>query len=103
MADQACRVLSMFSPAIVAPRSQGTRFMPTPQEYLDRAAAALVELADAKTESERTRLKRAHGAYLRLSTHQAEAEARAAIGPARRIAPEKSAMTDAKPSRWTIK
>lgn len=76
--------------------------MPTPQDYLDRAAAALAELADAKTESERTRLKRAHGAYVRLSTHQAEAEARAAIGPAPRITPEKSALNETKHSRWTI-
>ena len=78
--------------------------MPTPQEYRDRAEAALVELATAKTESERTRLRRAHGAYLRLSTHEAEAAARAAIGPAPRIVPERPAVTEGKkPPAWTIK
>ncbi len=68
--------------------------MPTPQEYLDRAKATLVELAGAKTEAERTRLKRAHGAYLRLSTHEGEAAARAAMSPAPRIAPERRAAAD---------
>lgn len=77
--------------------------MLTPQEYLDRAAAALVELAEAKTAAERTRLKRARGAYLRLSTHEAEAETRAAMGPGVRIKPEKPATAEPKISRWTIK
>lgn len=77
--------------------------MPTPQEYRDRAEAALLELAVAKTEAERTRLKRAHGVYLRLSTHEAEAAARAELGPAPRIVPEKPAVVSSKPSRWTIR
>lgn len=77
--------------------------MPTPQDYLDRAQAALAELAVAKTEAERIRLKRAHGVYLRLSTHEAEAAARAAMGPAQRIPPEKPSMAEPKLSRWTIK
>lgn len=77
--------------------------MPTPQEYRDRADAALVELAAAKTEAERTRLKRAHGVYLRLSTHESEAAARAAMAPAPRIVPEKSAAGATTASRWTIK
>jgi hypothetical protein len=77
--------------------------MTTPQEYRDRAEAALVELAAAKTESERTRLKRAHGAYLRLSTHEAEAEARAAMGPAPRIVPERPTVASGrKLPGWTI-
>ena len=78
--------------------------MPTPEEYRARAEAALVELAAAKTESERTRLKRAHGVYLRLSTHEAEAAARAAMGPAPRIVPEKPvAAGSQKLTGWTIK
>ena len=78
--------------------------MPTPEEYRARAEATLVELAAAKTESERARLKRAHGAYLRLSTHEAEAAARAAMGPAPRIVPERSAMPGGKTlPGWTIK
>ena len=39
----------------------------TPEEYLAKAADAEAQLADAKTEAERTRLKRAHGVYLKLS------------------------------------
>ena len=78
--------------------------MPTPQEYRDRAAATLVELATATSEAERTRLKRAHGVYLRLSTHEAEGEARAAMGPAPRILPERpAAAAGPNASRWTIK
>lgn len=78
--------------------------MPTPQEYRDRAEAALVELAAAKSEAERTRLRRAHGAYLRLSTHEAEAEARAAMGPAPRIVPERPTAASSKTlPGWTIK
>lgn len=77
--------------------------MPTPQEYLDRAKAVLVELAAAKTEAERTRLRRAHGVYLRLSNHQAEAAARAAMRPARRITPEKPAVAAPKSSGWSFK
>lgn len=78
--------------------------MPTPEEYRDRAEAALVELATATTEAERTRLKRAHGAYLRLSTHEAEAAARAAIGPTPRIVPEKPAAgPEQRRSGWAIK
>lgn len=78
--------------------------MPTPQDYLDRAEAALADLATAKSEAERTRLKRAHGVYLKLSTHEAEAAARAAIGPAPRIVPERPVVTEGKkPLGWTIK
>lgn len=78
--------------------------MPTPEEYRARAKATLVELAEAKTEADRTRLKRAHGVYLRLSTHESEAATRAAMGPTPRIMPEKpSAAGGPAPSRWTIK
>jgi hypothetical protein len=77
--------------------------MPTPQDYLDRAEAALAELAEAKTEAERTRLKRAHGVYLKLSTHEAEGAARAAMAPAPRIVPEKPSAAGPKSSGWTLK
>ena len=77
--------------------------MPTPQEYRDRAEAALVELAAATSEAERTRLKRAHGAYLRLSNHEAEGAARAAMAPAPRIVPEKPTAPGLRPSGWTLK
>lgn len=62
----------------------------TPQEYEAKAAEALVQLADAKNDAERTRLKRAHGAYLKLATHGAEAAERAAARPLPRIKPEKA-------------
>ena len=61
----------------------------TPEEYLAKAADTLVELEAATSEPERMRLRRAHGVYMRLSTHQAEAAARAAMAPAPRIRPEK--------------
>ena len=77
--------------------------MPTPQEYRERAKAALAELADAKSDAERTRLKRAHGVYLRLSTHESETAARAAMGPAPRIVPERPAPTGGRNTGWTIK
>ena len=62
----------------------------TPEEYQAKAADALAQLADAKTDAERTRLKRAHGAYLKLATHGAEAAARAAMRAPPRIRPEKA-------------
>ena len=63
--------------------------MATPEEYQAKAAATLVELGEAKSESERSRLKRAHGAYTKLATHGAEAAERAAMRPAPKIRPEK--------------
>ena len=63
--------------------------MPTAEEYQAKADDALAQLADAKTEAERTRLKRAHGAYLKLASHGAEAAERAATRPAPRLKPEK--------------
>jgi hypothetical protein len=79
--------------------------MTTPAEYRAKAAEALTELAAAKSESERTRLKRAHGVYLRLSNHEAEAAERAAMGPAPRIIPEKPVAAAARSglSAWTMK
>ena len=76
----------------------------TPEEYLAKAEAALGELAEAKTESERLRLKRAHGAYLKLASHGSEAAERAAMRPAPRIVPEKQAAAAPPSARgWTFK
>lgn len=76
----------------------------TPEEYQAKAADALAKLAEAKTEAERTQLKRAHGAYLKLATHGAEAAERAAMRPAPRIVPEKQKMAPAPRSTgWTLK
>ncbi|HET9427325.1 MAG TPA: hypothetical protein VFO69_03105 [Allosphingosinicella sp.] len=63
--------------------------MATPEEYQAKAAEALMQLGEAKGDAERTRLKRAHGVYLKLSTHGAEAAERAAMRPAPKIRPEK--------------
>ena len=70
----------------------------TPEEYQAKAEEALVQLAEAKTEAERTRLKRAYGVYLKLSTHGAEAAERAATRPAPRIKPEKPATPGPRPN-----
>jgi hypothetical protein len=63
--------------------------MSTAEDYEAKAAEALVLLGEAKSESERTRLRRARGVYLRLASHGAEAAARAALRPPPKIAPEK--------------
>lgn len=63
--------------------------MSTSEDYQAKAAEALVQLGEAKTEAERMRLRRAHGAYLRLASHGAEGAARAALRPPPKIAPEK--------------
>lgn len=68
----------------------------TPEEYLAKAAATLVELEAATSEAERTRLRRAHGVYMRLSTNEAEAAARAAMAPPPRIRAEKPAAGPAR-------
>lgn len=65
--------------------------MSTPEEYQAKADEALAQLGEAKSEAERQRLRRAHGAYLKLATHGAEAAARAAMRPAPRPRPEKQA------------
>lgn len=77
--------------------------MSTPEEYLAKAEEALAQLAAATSEAERVRLRRAHGAYLKLATHGAEAAERAAMKPAPRIMPEKaSAGSVPKPREWSI-
>ena len=76
----------------------------TSEEYQAKADNALAQLAEAKTESERHRLKRAHGAYLKLATHGAEAAERAATRSSPRIVPEKPKAAAAPQLRgWTLK
>jgi hypothetical protein len=65
--------------------------MSTPEEYQAKAEEALTQLGEAKSEAERQRLRRAHGAYLKLATHGAEAAARAAMRPPPRPRAEKQA------------
>ena len=60
------------------------------EDYSAKAADALAQLGEAKTEGERSRLRRAHGAYLRLSKHGAEAAERAAAGPGPKMKSEKT-------------
>jgi len=52
--------------------------MSTTEDYQAKAAEALVQLGEAKTESERNRLRRAHGVYLRLAANVGESAARIA-------------------------
>lgn len=63
--------------------------MSTAEDYAGKAADILTQLAAATSEAERMRLKRAHGAYLKLSRHGAEAAERAASRPAPKIRAEK--------------
>ena len=65
----------------------------TPEEYQAKAAETLEQLEAATSESERLRLKRAHGAYVKLASHGAEAAERAAMRAPPRIKPEKQPMT----------
>ena len=74
----------------------------TSQEYLAKAEKTLEQLAAATSESERQRLRRAHGAYMKLATHGAEAAERAARGPAPRIIAEKQPIRATTPS-WTLR
>ena len=71
--------------------------MSSPEDYLEKAAEALTQLAAATTESERTRLRRSHGAYLKLARHGEEAALRAAARPPKRIVPEKTKTPAPKP------
>ena len=78
--------------------------MSTPEEYQAKADDTLVQLAAATNETERVRLRRAHGAYLKLATHGAEAAERAAMKPAARIVPEKPSVTAGpKLQGWSIR
>ncbi len=62
----------------------------TTEDYAAKAADALAQLNEATSEGERTRLRRAHGAYMKLSRHGAEAAERAAAAPSPKIKAEKS-------------
>lgn len=78
--------------------------MTTATEYRAKADETLVQLAAATSDSERTRLKRAHGAYLKLASHGAEAAERAAMAPPPRIRPEKpSDAATPKLQGWSIR
>jgi hypothetical protein len=78
--------------------------MATSEEYLAKAEDVLKQLAAATNEAERVRLRRAHGAYLKLSTHGAEAAERGAMKPAPRIVPEKpSAAAGPKLREWSLR
>ena len=72
--------------------------MSTSEDYQAKAAETLVQLGEAKTEAERTRLRRAHGVYLKLSTHGAEAAERAAMKAPPKIKPEKQPIPTPGPS-----
>ena len=76
--------------------------MTTAAEYQAKADDTLAQLAAATNEGERLRLRRAHGAYLKLVGHGAEAAERAAMKPAPRIVPEKPAV-GLKPREWSIR
>ena len=57
--------------------------MSSPEEYQAKADEVLARLAEAKTEAERAQLRRAYSAYMKLTTHGAEAAARAGFKPER--------------------
>ena len=71
----------------------------TPEEYQAKAEEALAQLAEAKSEAERSRLKRAHGVDQKLSTHGAEAAERAAMRPPPKIRPEKPSTPSPRPTK----
>ena len=76
----------------------------TAEDYRAKAAETLAQLETATSEAERMRLRRAHGAYLKLSTHGAEAAARAEMAPSPRIRPEKpSDAATPKLQGWSIR
>lgn len=75
----------------------------TAEEYQAKADETLVQLAAATSDAERTRLRRAHGAYVKLATHGAEAAERAAMRPPPRITPEKpSAAATPRTRGWSM-
>ena len=74
--------------------------MSTAEDYKAKAKAVLVQLGEAKTEAERSRLRRSHSVYVKLSTHGEEAAARAALKPPPRIKPEKDVMAAQSTSRY---
>jgi hypothetical protein len=80
------------------------KIMPTPEDYLAKADDIQAQLTAATNEADRVRLRRAHGAYLKLATHGAEAAERAAMKPAPRIVPEKpSPAAGPKLREWSVR
>ena len=78
--------------------------MSSSEDYQAKAAETLVALEAATSDAERSRLRRAHGVYLKLSTHGAEAAERAAMRPQRRIVPEKQPVAaQPRAQGWSIK
>ena len=69
--------------------------MTSADDYPAKAAEALVQHSEAKTDAERTRLTRARGAAMKLARHGEEAAERAAIMLPRKIKPEKPPETKA--------
>lgn len=65
--------------------------MSSSEDYLAKAEEILKQLETTTNEAERSRLKRSHGVYLKLASSGAEAAARAAAKPPKRIVPEKPA------------
>jgi hypothetical protein len=64
--------------------------MSTAKEYEAQAADALAQLGEAKSEGERSRLRRAHGVYLKLAANVEQAAARvAARKPVEKKQPKK--------------
>ncbi len=51
----------------------------TREDYEAKAAETLVQLGEGKSDAERSRLRRAHGCFLKLASHGEEAAARAAM------------------------
>ena len=72
----------------------------TREDYEAKAAETLVLLGEAKSETERARLKRAHGCFLKLASHGEEAAARAALRAPPRIRPEKQPPAPARPASY---
>jgi hypothetical protein len=67
--------------------------MSSSEDYLAKAEEARKAIETATSEAERSRLRRSHGVYLKLANSGAEAAARAAAKPPKRIVPEKPAAT----------
>ena len=63
--------------------------MTSADDYIAKAAEALAQLSEAKSDVERTRLRRARGVYLKLARHGEEAANRAAKPAPPKIKPEK--------------
>jgi hypothetical protein len=65
----------------------------TAEDYTAKADEMLVQLEAATSEAERSRLKRARGAYLKLARHRAEASEARPARPKEKLVPEKPRAT----------